>query len=136
MMSRHALRFLMMLIITVMGCGRRETSTSQPQAKPKRVLNGAHDLAANDSKRPRFELAPPEPKLRPLRSVGDCAPKSENPLVVASCFDNKPCGGQWIRTEAGQVECSCYGKSGGCPEGTICCSVTHRCEKIQYCYFP
>ena len=131
---RHALGFLMILTITGMGCGRRETSTSQPQ--PKRVLNGAHDLAENDSKRPRLKLAPPEPKLRALASVGDCAPKSENQLAVGSCFDNKPCRGQWIRAEAGQVECSCFGKSGGCDEGTICCSVTHRCEKPQNCYLP
>ena len=136
MMRRPAPLFIMMLIITVMGCGRRETSTSQLQPKPKRVLSGAHDLAANDSKRPRSKLAPPEPKLRTLASVGDCAPKSENQLAVASCFDNKPCRGQWIRADAGQVACSCFGKSGGCKEDEICCSVTHRCEKIQNCYFP
>ena len=110
---------------------------SKAQREPKRILKDANDLAANDAKRPRLELSPPEPKLDVIASEGNCAPKSENELAVASCYKNVGCRGQWARTEkAGQPECWCYTKKGGCDEGTICCKVSRRCEKIENCYAP
>ena len=127
-----------MIILAVAGgfaCSGR--GPSKAQREPKRILKEANDLGANDAKRPRLELSPPEPKLDVIASEGNCAPKSENELAVASCYKNAPCRGQWARTEkGGPAECWCYAKKGGCDEGTICCAVSRKCEKIENCYAP
>lgn len=118
-----------------LGCSRR--GASKVQREPKRVLKDANDLGANDAKRSRLELSAPEPKLEIIASEGDCAPKSENELAVASCYKNLACRGQWARSDrGGPVECWCYAKKGGCDEGTICCAVSRKCEKIENCYAP
>lgn len=130
--------WVMLIIVVAAGglaCSGR--GLSKTQREPKRVFKGANDLGANDAKRPRLELSAPEPKLDMLASEGNCAPKSENELAVASCYKNLACRGQWARSEkGGSPECWCYAKKGGCDEGTICCAVSRKCEKIENCYAP
>jgi hypothetical protein len=53
---------------------------SKAQRRPKRIFKDANDLGTNDTKRPRLELSPPEPK-DVIASEGDCAPE----LRVVSC---------------------------------------------------
>ena len=127
-----------LIILTVAGLSSCSGSKpSSPQAQPKRVFKEANDLPENDAKRPRLQLSPPEPRLEVMASEGECAPKSENELAVGSCYKNTACRGQWARTEkAGPVDCWCYGKKGGCEEGTICCAASHRCTKPENCYVP
>ena len=128
---------VLIILLFAGGLGCSERGPSKVQREPKRVLKGANDLGANDAKRPRLELSAPEPKLEIIASEGDCAPKSENELAVASCYKNLCCRGQWARSErGGPVECWCYAKKGGCDEGTICCAVSRKCEKIENCYAP
>lgn len=116
------------------GCTRQEGPKAQ---EPKRVHQGANDVAGNDAKRPPLELSAPEPKLDVVASVGNCAPQSKNELAVASCYKDVPCRGQWARAEkGGPVECWCYYQKGGCGEGTVCCSASRRCEKPENCYVP
>lgn len=125
------------LILVVAGgtaCSGR--GSAKGNREPKRVLQGANDYGKDDAKRPRTELLPPEPKLDLLTSVGDCAPKHENQLAVASCYNNTACRGQWARGEGGKPECWCFAKKGGCDEGTICCAASRKCEKPENCYVP
>jgi hypothetical protein len=110
---------------------------SNSQGEPKHIFKDANDLAVNDAKRPRLELAPPEPLLDVIASEGLCAPKSENELAVGSCYKNVACRGQWARTEkSGPAECWCYATKGGCGEGTICCKSSRKCAKPENCYVP
>ncbi|MBZ5655843.1 MAG: hypothetical protein LAO56_11280 [Acidobacteriia bacterium] len=136
-MKRQKL-WAMLIILMVAGlfaCSGR--GTSKAQKEPKRVFKEANDLAENDAKRPRLELSPPEPKLEMIASEGECAPKSQNELAVASCYKNVACRGQWARAEkGGPVECWCFAKKGGCDEGTICCAASRACEKPENCYVP
>jgi hypothetical protein len=123
------------LSVLLSGCGADEKSPQERE--PKRVLNEAKDFGSKDKERPVLKLAAPEPKLRPVASVGSCAPKSENQLALGSCCNNNSCSGQCVAGErAGQVDCSCFGKTGGCAEGTVCCAATHKCEKAENCYVP
>jgi hypothetical protein len=136
-MKRRKL-WAMLIILMVAGlfaCSGVRPSKSQHE--PKRIFKDANDLAENDSKRPRLQLSPPEPKLDVVASEGACAPKSENELAVASCYKNAACRGQWARSEkAGSAECWCYAKKGGCGDGTICCAASRKCEKPENCYVP
>ena len=125
---------VLILVAAGIGCSGHGSSKAQPE--PKRTLQEANDFGKDDSKRARLELSPPEPKLNVLRSNGDCAPKHENELAVASCFNNTPCRGQWARGESGQAECWCFAQKGGCDEGTICCAASRKCEKPEHCYVP
>jgi hypothetical protein len=112
-------------------------SSSKSQREPKRVLKDANDLAGSDANRPRLALSAPEPLLEVVASSGSCAPTSKNELAVASCYKDVPCRGQHARTKkGGDVECWCYSQKGGCGEGTVCCSASRRCEKIETCYAP
>lgn len=116
----------------LVGCSK----TGPSNRTPKRTLDGAHDSAANDGQRPRLQATPPRPRPVILPTVGDCAPKSANNLAVASCFDNKPCRGQWVKTDAGTPACACFSEKEGCAEGMICCNATKHCTKPQECYAP
>ena len=133
-------RKLWAMLIILMAAGQFACSgrgPSKAQKEPKRVFKEANDLAVNDAKRPRLELSPPEPKLEVIASEGECAPKSQNELAVASCYKSAGCRGQWARTEkGGPVDCWCYATKGGCGEGTICCAVSRKCEKPENCYVP
>src|SRR5258708_988486 len=103
---------------------------SKPQPEPKRILKDANDLAENDSKRPRLQLAPPEPKLDVVASEGTCAPKSENELAVASCYKNAACRGQWARTaKVSPAECWCYAKKRGCGKAPLSFQSTPQSQK-------
>jgi hypothetical protein len=136
-MKQRKLWAMLIIMIAAGGfaCSRREPSKAQRE--PKRIFKDANDLAENDAKRPRLELSPPEPRLELIASEGECAPKSENQLAVASCYKNVACRGQWARTEkGGPAECWCYAKKGGCDEGTICCISSRKCEKPENCYVP
>lgn len=116
----------------VAGCSKSGPSNRTP----KRTLDGAHDSAANDAQRPRLEAIPAQPRPVLLPTVGECAPKSPNQLGVASCYDNKPCRGQWIKSEAGTPACVCFSQKEGCAEGMICCKATKGCTKQENCYAP
>jgi len=134
---RRKLSTMVILLIAagLLACSGRVSPKSERQ--PKRVLKDANDLGVNDANRPRLTLSPPEPKLEVVASVGDCAPKSENQLAVAACFNNTPCRGKWARAEkGGVVECWCFATKGGCGEGTICCASSRKCEKPENCYAP
>jgi len=136
-MKRRKLWATLIILMAAGGFGCSGRGSSKAQREPKRVFKDANDLGANDAKRPRLELSPPEPRLEVIASEGGCAPKSENELAVASCYKNVACRGQWARTEkGGPVDCWCFAKKGGCDEGTICCGVSRRCEKIENCYAP
>jgi hypothetical protein len=138
---KQGMLWAVVMILATMGTVACSKQAANKRKAEPRVLKGANDFGKDDAKRPRLELSEPEPKLEVLASVGDCAPKHQNELAIASCFNNTPCRGQWARTaEAnspqGSVDCWCFAKKGGCEEGTICCAASRRCEKPERCYVP
>jgi hypothetical protein len=136
MLVKRLAAILTLLVLGFLAACSHDAAQKAP-ATPKRVMKDANDLPAEDAKRPRLELSPPEPALEVIASEGNCAPKHENELAVGSCYQNQACRGQWARSEkGGRAECWCYASKGGCAEGTICCSASRRCEKPENCYVP
>jgi hypothetical protein len=80
---------------------------------------------------------PQLPKLRTVPSVGDCAPRdADNLVIVGACCNNQPCNGQCVQTETNQIACSCYGVEGGCAPGLVCCRFRRGCYKPEECQLP
>jgi len=49
------------------------------------------------------------------------------------CEDGALCYGDCLVNDLGDLKCDCYGLSGGCTNGLVCCHVTFNCISHMYC---
>jgi hypothetical protein len=96
-------------------------------------------------------LAAPEPRLaprptEPLRlppsvaeqrvvpDEGSCAPPGHPDSAFTACCTGRACAGYCLlNTRTQIVSCDCFGRAGGCSEGTICCKATGGCTTPEKC---
>jgi hypothetical protein len=67
-------------------------------------------------------------RLARVPSTGACAPVYKTGQIGA-CINDTPCRGFGVRTEAGQILCTCYGQIGGC-------AATERCDDRKVICVP
>src|SRR5262249_28511800 len=99
---------------------------SQEKAMPTSPVPIAKDKPIRGAK-----PAPP-PEL--FYGEGDCAPRFPNGMH-GTCINNEPCNGFGMRSQKGEIECSCFGVRGGCEEGLICSRRYQACVPPQQADF-
>ncbi len=64
----------------------------------------------------------------------DCFPPDGNAYTYRSCcVDGGYCDGVCVQNDEGQLRCDCYGLTGGCMSGLVCCKTMASCVSTQFC---
>lgn len=129
-MGRMARGVLPALVVALVAgsCVERKDTVPRPE-RPK-----VQDLGGQDAQREPIRDTAPQPRHTVVESRGACAPPADGVRNLGACCNDKPCHGECVvEPESPQVQCSCYGMRGGCPEGEVCCKRFGRCTKLVDC---
>jgi hypothetical protein len=123
-MRRSLIVFLCVLsVLAITGCKRGADHVVKKQYIP-------------DSQRAKVSPWPTPVRFEVVPSKGTCAPKADNLTIFGSCCNDKPCIGQCVKLEDGQIGCACFGVKGGCPEGLVCSKIRRGCVTLLEAQLP
>ncbi len=82
-----------------------------------------------------LRLPPSVAEQRVVPGEGDCAPPGHPDSAFTACCNGRACSGYCVlNTRTQVVLCDCFGRAGGCPEGTICCKAKGGCATPAECF--
>ena len=120
----------LMALSLISGCAQNHS------ARPAEPTHVSPQAAKIERERPALPAPKPEPLLKVVPSVGECAPPALKGETFGSCCNGKTCNGQCVELEDGSTGCACFDVPGGCAEGLVCCKVRRACVPEDECGVP
>lgn len=114
-------------LVFISSCGS-SSIVSRDKADPTSRVEDVASVPIDPKALQQDKVSEPIKQQQRVESVGDCAPRYKT-SGQGACINNRPCRGFGVRTDSGEIICTCYGISGGC-------SSEYRCDDRKLMCVP